>query len=95
MKRATVTEIENKLIKAGLQPVELAANAQHQSRKFYDPKAKVAYITFKNGHVARTISGATGKRVSLNPVQDKQLVMINTEVARLNRILSYVQPAEK
>lgn len=89
--KPTITALEKQLIKFGLKPIDLAANATNQSRKFYDPKADVAYITFTNGHVARTVKGVSGKRISLNRTENKQRIMLKTEIARLNRVVKYLE----
>lgn len=88
---ATVESLEKTLKGLGLKPIELNANATTQSRKYEDPEAGVAYITFKNGHVARTVSGVNGARISINPTKEGERVMLKTEIARLNRIAEYVK----
>jgi len=89
--RPTVESLVNKLTKLGLQEIELPANATKQSRSFFDPKANISYITFTTGHVARTVAGPNGKRVSLNPTENKERKLFKTEVARLNRIVEYIE----
>jgi hypothetical protein len=90
-KSATVESTEKRIFALGLKPLELKANATTQSRKYVDPKTGLAYISFKNGHVARTVEGENGARISINPTKEGERVMLKTEPARLNRIAEYVE----
>ena len=89
--KATIGSLEKKIEALGLKPLELNANATTQSRKYMDPEAGVAYITFKNGHVARTVTGENGARISINPTREGERVMLKTEIARLNRVIEHVE----
>lgn len=94
--KATIEQLEKTIVKTfGLQPVEVPARATQQSKIFYDKKKDVAFITFKNGHIARTVKGLSGKRFSLNPISEGARKLIKTEPARLNRLVEYLEANSK